>query len=327
MTSRIRAVATSSIAILALLVPTAGWAGSGPATVSGGTTFESCSAGPDGTCSASATADQAGAFAGSVSLISPDSPLSRSTRQALALARYTITFDLDAPAREAQITATVQLDEASASWAQDVPEVFGGTNNESSKAQVLFQLLGQKAPSDCGCGFFVQGSPNVVAVRADDPGDSASISDTEVQVTMTASNPFGDNLLPAGRYEVLFRAYALADLYGAGDWGSLAASVDGRIVDASVSIPTVETALTLSVEGSGVNRTLTAVLTDVDAAPIAERTITFYGAGELLGTADTNADGVATLPVDGKFRGGSRSFTAEFAGDDIYEAATATANS
>lgn len=325
MTSRIRSALLSSIAILALLVPTAGWAGA--ATVTGGNTFEACHAGLEGTCSTDAAADPTGAFSGSVSLTSPDSPSSRSTRYAMALARYTIGFDLDSPAREAVITATLDLDEASASWAQHVPEVFGGPQNESSGAKVLFQLLGQKAPSDCGCGFLVQGSPNVVAARAAEPGASESVSDTQVQVTMTARNPFGDNLLPAGRYEVLFRAYALADLYGAGDWGTLNAAVDGRISGATVTVPTVESVLTLSVDGTGSNRVLTAELTEIDSTPIEGSTISFYGEGELLGTAKTDEKGVATLPVEGKWRGGSRSFSAEFAGDDIYEPASAEASS
>lgn len=326
MTSRVRALAMSTALFLALATPALGASQEGVITDS--STYEACFAGSDGTCSASATAAPAGDFGAAAELDSVDSPLSRSTRYSMALARYTIGFDLDAPAEEIEITATLQVDEASASWTQAIPELFGGDSSDRSGAKVLFQMLGHEADG-CGCGWPGQSSGNVVVVEAAEPSASDSVSDETVEVAMTARNPYGDNLLPAGHYEVLLRGYALADLVGTGDWGTLSSSMSGRIQDVTVSVGSDEDGteasnLTLSVSGTGVNRVLTAQLTDDDAAPIDGRTISFYGDGELLGTAVTE-DGTATLPVDGKFRGGNRSFSAEFAGDDTYDPSSATA--
>jgi hypothetical protein len=157
-------------------------------------------------------------------------------------------------------------------------------------------------------------------------GAANSVSDTVVQLTMTARNPFGDNMLPPGHYELLLRGYALTELFGTGDWGTLNAAVSGRIQDVTVSIPAAPSSLTLSTTTSGANRVLTAVLTDADSAPIDGRTISFYSGSELLGTAVTD-NGVATLTVGGKFRGGNRTFSAVFAGDDSFSASTAEVRS
>lgn len=326
MTPRLRSLVMSSVLIPALLVAMPGSATTGNGTITGSTVFESCFAGTDGSCSASATADPGGAFSGSVELSSADVPYSRSTRYSMALARYTIGFDLEKPTREAEISVTFRLDEARTSWTQDAPEVFGGTRNADSGAKVLFQLLGHEAPDGCGCGWPIQGSPNLYVVRVTEPGRADLVFNSEFQVTMTARNPFGDNLLPAGHYEVLLRGYALADLIGTGDWGTLGASMIGEIKDVSVSTSSLASNLALSVTGNGSSRTLTAVLTEDDSDPINGRTITFFGDGERLGTAVTE-NGVATLLVEGKFRGGSRLFRAEFAGDDSYQPSSAEVRS
>lgn len=315
-------VAICVLGLLSVVVPALATTSAG--TITDASTFESCFASSDGTCSATAAAAPEGIFSGSVALNSPDSPLSRAARYSLALSRYTIGFDLALPTREAEITVTLHLDDASASWVQDLPDTFGGVEDPASGAKVLLQLFGDEAP--CGCGWPTQAAPSVVVVDAPVAGEGDSVSDTEVQLTMTGRNPFGDNLLPPGHYEVTLRAYALADLRGAGDWGTLTAALSGRVEDVTVSSIPSPTNLALSVAGNGANRALTAVLTDSGGAGIDGATISFFGEGELLGTAETT-DGVATLPVEGRFRGGNRSFTAEFAGDETYGPAGASAGS
>lgn len=325
MTTRLRSLVIAPF-LLALLVGAPVSASTETGAVTGSTTFESCWPGSDGSCSANAVADPGGSFSAAAELSSPDSPLSRSSRYATALARYTIGFDLAAPTREAEISVSLRIDEARASWSHDTPEVFGGARSPSSGSQVLFQLLGDEAPSGCGCGWPGQGSGNLVVVEVKEPDRADLVFNSGYQVTMTARNPYGDNLLPAGHYEVLLRAYALTDLVGAGDWGTLGASMSGQIQEINVTIPSVPTNLELSVDGNGSNRVLTAVLTDVDSAALDGYSISFYGDGESLGTAITD-EGVATLPVQGRFRGGSHEFTAEFAGDDTYESAAAETRS
>lgn len=325
MTSRIRSVASSLALTVALVAAAPVSAATMSGSITGSTATKSCFAGSDGSCSGDVTADPAGVFSAAVELSSPDSPLARGTRYSQALARYTIGFDLAEPTSAAEISVRLRLEEADTRWAQDTPEIFGGTKSAGSGAKVLFQLLGHSAPSDCGCGWFGQSSPSVVAAEVREPEKQRLVSNWPVELTMSATNPYGDNMLPAGRYEVLLRAYALADLVGSGDWGTLTASVNGQIQDVTVS--TAEPALaasnlTLSVSGNGASKVLNAGLTDADSAPIDGRTISFYGGDELLGTAVTQ-DGVATLPLVGKFRGGNHVFRAEFAGDDSYAPASA----
>jgi hypothetical protein len=78
--------------------------------------------------------------------------------------------------------------------------------------------------------------------------------------------------------------------------------------------------LELTIEGKGNKRTLTARLTDRDTPEtgIAERTIDLYADGELMGSAITNANGVATLQPPSRYRGGKHDFEARFEGDDYY---------
>ena len=327
-TSRARRliIAIACLAALTIAGPVSAAAEGG--AITGSTATDSCFASSDGTCSGAATASPEGAFSASAELDSPDSPLSRSTRYSMALARYTIGFDLTEPTRQTDISVTLQVDQADASWTQALPELFGGAKSPSSGAKVLFQLFGHEAPDECGCGWFGQGAPNEVVVKAAAVGENAAVSDQTLIMTMTGNNPYGDNLLPAGHYEVLLRAYALTDLVGSGDWGTLHASVTGSIQDVTVSTPaeTEPTSLTLTVSGTGSNRTLSAELSDASGAPIDGRTISFYSEGALLGTAQTE-NGIATLPVSGRYRGGSHVFTAEFAGDELYEGSSGTAQS
>ena len=317
------ALSCALVAGIALAAPAL--AGTTDGTVSEADTSDSCFAGQDGTCSGGASAGLS-SFSGSSRLDSPDSPLTRSTRYSHALARHTIGFDLAEPTSAADISVTLHLDEARASWTQSVPQLFGGAGDDRSSARVLFQLLGHSAPSDCGCGWLIQGSPNVVAASADDPSEEVVTRDETITLTMNASNPYGDEMLPAGHYEVLLRTYALNDLYGAGDWGTLSASFIGTVRDIVVTTPDVasklDSSLTLSLSGAGAKRTLTATLTDGGGTPLNGRTISFFADGEPIGT-DVTEGGAASLVLSKSLRKGSHTFTAEFAGDDLYEASTA----
>lgn len=317
------ALSTALVAGLALAAPAL--AGTTDGTVTAADTSDSCYAGQDGTCSGGASAGLS-SFSGSARLDSPDSPFTRSTRYSQTLARHTIGFDLAEPTTAADISVTLHLDEATASWTQTRPQLFGGTSDDRSGSRVLFQLLGHSAPSDCGCGWFIQGSPNVVAASVDDPSEEAVARDETITLTMNATNPYGDKVLPAGRYEVLLRTYALNDLYGAGDWGTLSSSFIGTIRDVTVTTPDAVSKeasnLTLSLSGTGAKRTLTATLTDADGTPLDGRTISFFADGELIGT-DVTEGGAASLGLNKNLRKGSHTFTAEFAGDDLYEASTA----
>ena len=325
LTPRLSAAALTASLLLSVLVGT-GTAATTGAAITGARAIESCFASIDGTCSATATADMDGTFAASAQLISPDSPLTRAGRYSMGLGLFTIGFDLPAPSREATINVTLHLDDASASWAKIVPDIFGGTQNPNSGAKVLFQLLGDEAPDGCGCSWPSQEAADVIVARAATAGDSSSVSDSLVQMTMTARNPGRDGILPAGHYEVMLRAYALAELFGPGDWGTLNAAMSGRIEDITVTTPSETSTLSLSVAGNGSNRVLTATLTDGDATPIDGQTISFYGDGEFLGTSVTEG-GIATFNVLGRFRGGTHLFRAEFGGNDRYSAASSEASS
>jgi len=81
-----------------------------------------------------------------------------------------------------------------------------------------------------------------------------------------------------------------------------------------------DTDLTITVEGKGNKRTLTARLADRDTAAdgIDARAIDFYADGQLIGSATTDADGVAILKPPPRYRGGKHDFEARFEGDDYF---------
>jgi len=83
---------------------------------------------------------------------------------------------------------------------------------------------------------------------------------------------------------------------------------------------------TLSVEGKGNDRTATATLTDADdeAFGLEGKTIEFFADDRSVGTATTNADGVAVLEIPARDARGSREFTAVFEGDGYFNGSTGT---
>lgn len=78
--------------------------------------------------------------------------------------------------------------------------------------------------------------------------------------------------------------------------------------------------LDLAVDGKGSNRTMTARLSDRDTPSdgIAGRTVAFFADGEPIGSATTDADGVATLKQPPRYRGANHDFEVRFDGDDYY---------
>ncbi|MGH2756766.1 MAG: hypothetical protein ACRDI3_03150, partial [Actinomycetota bacterium] len=82
-----------------------------------------------------------------------------------------------------------------------------------------------------------------------------------------------------------------------------------------------DTALELTVQGSGNKRTLSARLFDPDTPGpgIEGRTVYFYAGEEQIGTATTDSNGTATVGVPSGFRGAKQDFEARFQGDDYYQ--------
>lgn len=78
-------------------------------------------------------------------------------------------------------------------------------------------------------------------------------------------------------------------------------------------------ALSLQAEGNGSNARLVATLTDAESGSgIGGQTVEFFGDGASLGTSTTDASGVASLGLDGRYRGGHHLFEAVFAGNEDY---------
>jgi 5-hydroxyisourate hydrolase-like protein (transthyretin family) len=81
-----------------------------------------------------------------------------------------------------------------------------------------------------------------------------------------------------------------------------------------------DTATKLTVQGQGQTMTLRARLSHLDSSSdrVASRPISFYSDGELLGWEQTDADGIAEVPVSPGHRGANRTYEAIFEGDDFY---------
>lgn len=97
---------------------------------------------------------------------------------------------------------------------------------------------------------------------------------------------------------------------------------EGRAFLLNPTTPVVdklETVLDLAAEGRGESATLVARLAEaVSGAPVVTRTVAFYSHGELLGSRETDASGVARMPIPPGKRGVKRTFSVVFEGDDVY---------
>jgi hypothetical protein len=76
--------------------------------------------------------------------------------------------------------------------------------------------------------------------------------------------------------------------------------------------------LTLAVTGTGSKKALVATLTGEDGSPISDATVSFFGDGNALGSGTTDANGVASLPLESHYRGANHAFEARFDGNDSY---------
>lgn len=78
----------------------------------------------------------------------------------------------------------------------------------------------------------------------------------------------------------------------------------------------------LAVQGLGETMTLRSRVADFDSpsAGIAGRTMDFFSDAEMIGTAESDAEGVATIAVPTGHRGGGRAYRTVFRGDDFYRA-------
>ena len=86
----------------------------------------------------------------------------------------------------------------------------------------------------------------------------------------------------------------------------------------------VATAMTLALEGRGSSSRLVATLTDPSGAGVSGAVVDFFGDGNPLGSATTDGAGTATLPLDGKYRGGRHTFEAVFGGNSDFAGSSAT---
>lgn len=81
-----------------------------------------------------------------------------------------------------------------------------------------------------------------------------------------------------------------------------------------------DTTTELTVSGRGRNTTLEARLSDFDdpSSLVSGRIVYFYSDSELIGSAETGSDGIATLVIPPGHRGANRTYEAIFEGDDWY---------
>lgn len=86
-----------------------------------------------------------------------------------------------------------------------------------------------------------------------------------------------------------------------------------------------DSALELIVENHGQSKTLRARLSDLDSSAdgLLDKRIDFYSDGQLIGSEQTDPNGVASLPVPPQHRGSNRLYEATFAPDDFYRGSSA----
>jgi hypothetical protein len=180
----------------------------------------------------------------------------------------------------------------------------------------------------------------LTALRFDDSADIHNISMgwyDPVQHALSGDPLYGGNvpysiegLWVTDRLAQEFRSFcsvSVPDYVGGGD-GSPGSPVavradsgaegDIRFTGCPVLDGVLATALTLTVEGRGTERTLVSRLSlaDEPASGIAGRRIDFFAEGEMIGSSTTDADGVAGLVLPARYRGGKHTFEARFAGGD-----------
>lgn len=85
-----------------------------------------------------------------------------------------------------------------------------------------------------------------------------------------------------------------------------------------------DSATELTVEGEDDDKRVVARLSDLDSPSdgVPERTFDFYSDGELIGSAQTDSDGIASAALPPRHRGANRTYEAVFSGDGFFLGST-----
>jgi hypothetical protein len=104
----------------------------------------------------------------------------------------------------------------------------------------------------------------------------------------------------------------------------VSAMVDDQTVTTNVNINKISTAITVTpvngLNGKTVN--LTATLTDSDGNPVSGASVQFSVNGTIIGSVNTDTNGIATLPYTITQNGGYYNIDTLFAGDNVYNSST-----
>ena len=104
----------------------------------------------------------------------------------------------------------------------------------------------------------------------------------------------------------------------------LSLTLPAAVQDAEEVEPSASS-MSLRYEGRGSSTQLVAQLTDAQTgAPVSGATIEFFGDGVSLGSQLTDTDGVAKLPLEGRYRGGHHTFESVFTGNADYSGTSAS---
>lgn len=196
--------------------------------------------------------------------------------------------------------------------------VIGASEGTELSSLRAFTAAGEAAPGALLTLDEVALSSSAIPVPRVELGIAEDTApEEEIAFTVAADLAAGDfsgtiptEGLSTGSYRVWARA-CLGDACGAATSAPVTVGAPTEVQD---------TSLELSVAGSGRDMTLTARLTTHDSPPeaIAEKTIVFYSDRELIGSADTDESGIATVGIPPDHRGANRTYKAIFEGDDFY---------
>lgn len=116
--------------------------------------------------------------------------------------------------------------------------------------------------------------------------------------------------------------YSLTASYG-GD-GSTSGSTSSPV---AFTVTPEDTELVLVTSGKGSKTALVATLSDRDSgAGIEGKTVDFSADGASLGTGTTDRGGVASTDIPPKYRSGRHTYTAAFAGDELYQGSSGSSS-
>jgi len=159
--------------------------------------------------------------------------------------------------------------------------------------------------------------------RLTDPATSDGIAGEQIAFELTATD--GTSTFTATTDDAGVATTTITLNRAPGSYELLAryAGDDENVASAdqtSFAIDHEDTDLALEVSGKNSKRTLVSRLTDRDSGTgVADRAVEFFSDNKSLGTAMTDADGIATISA----RPGARDFEARFSGDSYYLASSA----